>query len=347
MTGPTVLHLMAGAEVGGAEAFFTRLVPALARAGVAQQAVLRPHPGREGALAEAGVPVVRAPYRGGAGRLFDRRTPRAIRRALAAFRPDVVLSWMNRASAACPTGPHVQVGRLGGYYDLKHYRRCRHLIGNTPDIVTWLQAQGWPKDRAHYVPNFVAAPGPAVEPRAAHETPADAPVLLALGRLHANKAFDVLIQALARVPTAILWLAGSGPEDGVLKSLARRVGVADRVRWLGWREDVSALYRAADVFVCPSRHEPLGNVVIEAWAHAKPAVAAAAQGPRQLIEEGRTGWLVPVDDAAALGDRLNAVLADPVGAQAVAAAGQAAYAADYTDAAVVARYIDLFRQVTA
>src|SRR3546814_2771750 len=64
-----------------------------------------------------------------------------------------------------------------------------------------------------------------------------------------------------------LWLAGEGPRRRALMQQAARLGLGDRVRFLGWRDDVAALLRAADVFLCPSRHEPLGNVVIEAWAH--------------------------------------------------------------------------------
>src|SRR3546814_11074829 len=96
-----------------------------------------------------------------------------------------------------------------------------------------------------------------------------------------------------------LWLAGEGPRRRALMQQAARLGLGDRVRFLGWRDDVAALLRAADVFLCPSRHEPPGNVVIEAWAHGTPVVAAASQGPRPLIEDGTTGLLVALDDADA------------------------------------------------
>ncbi len=336
-----VLQVMAGARVGGAEAFFERLLPALARAGVEQHAVIRRHAARNALLTAAGIPVIEAPFR----RRFDLATRRALAREIAGFRPDLVLSWMSRAAGLVPSGKVPHLGRLGGYYDLKAYRGCDHLIANTRDIQADLVARGWPAARAHYLPNFVdAAPQPA-QPRGALETPEDAPLLLALGRLHANKAFDVLLRALVELPAAWLWLAGEGPEDARLRRLARDLGVAERVRFLGWRRDVPALLAACDLLACPSRHEPLGNVVLEAWAQGRPVVAAAAQGPSALISEGETGLLVPKDHAEALAEAMARVLGDGALAARLAAGGRAAYEAAFTERMVVAGYLELFEAV--
>ncbi len=117
-------------------------------------------------------------------------------------------------------------------------------------------------------------------------------MLLAAGRLHHNKGFDVL-RALARLPDATLWLAGTGPEQSALHALATGLGVAGRVRFLGWRDDVTTLMASVDVFVCPSRHEGLGSIVLEAWAHGCPIVATASQGPAELIRADQTGLLTP------------------------------------------------------
>lgn len=336
-----LLQAMAGAERGGAEAFFERLAPALQRAGVQQHVLIRRNPRRAALLRDAGVSVTELPF---GGRL-DLRTHLGFRRAVATFKPDVVLTWMNRASRFCPRGDFVQVGRLGGYYDLKYYRGADHLIGNTQDIVDWIVGQGWPAGRAHYVPNFVAEAKAAPVRRAALNTPEGVPLLLGLGRLHPNKAFDVLIAALAQVPDAHLWLAGEGPLRAELEAQAERLGVLPRMRFLGWREDVASLFAAADIFVCPSRHEPLGNVVIEAWAQAIPVVAAASEGPRQLIRDGIDGALVPLEDAAAMAATLNRLTADRAAAAAMAAAGRRAYEDQFTEAAVVARYLDFFDAV--
>jgi len=343
-----VMQVMAGAEFGGAEAFFVRLVTALHRAGVDQQAIIRRHEKRAGLLRAEGVAPVTELRFGGA---LDVLTPLAIKREIKRYQPDIVLSWMNRAARMVPAGrakggSFVHVARLGGYYDLKYYRTCDHLIGNTQDIVDYLVREGWPTERAHYLPNFVSAARATPVSRKDHSTPKGSPMILALGRLHTNKAFDTLLQALTRVPDAYLWIAGDGPERGALEDLARDLGVKPRVRFLGWRDDTAALLAACDVFVCPSRHEPLGNVVLEAWAQGKPVVAADSLGPGTLIKQMETGVLAPVDDAPSLALGLRAVLEDPDLAAAIAAAGEAEFQARFTEDAVIALYLDFFKRVT-
>lgn len=332
---------MAGAGQGGAEAFFERLILALQRAGLEQRALIRKNAKRAAMLRDGGVEVFELPF----GGLLDIRTRLGFRRQVKVFAPQVVLTWMNRATRFCPQGKFAHVARLGGYYDLKYYRHCDHLIGNTPDIVEYLVRGGWPKERAHYLPNFATEVKAAPADRAAFATPADVPLIVALGRLHENKAFDVLLAALAKVPNMHLWLAGDGPLRGQLEMLAERLGIAERVRFLGWRDDTAALLAAADIFVCPSRHEPLGNVVIEAWTQGVPVVAAAAQGPSMLIDDGATGLLVPVDEPDALASALYRLLHEPGLAEKLGSAGRRAYEKDYTEAQVVAAYLAFFDRV--
>lgn len=337
-----ILQAMAGAPFGGAEAFFERLVLALHRAGLEQHVLIRRNAKRAGMLRGHGVSVAELPF-GGA---FDIKTRLGFRHHLRRFKPDLALTWMNRATRFCPSGKFVHAARLGGYYDLKYYRRCDHLIGNTQDIVDYLLAKGWPAERAHYLPNFVAESKAPPASRQEHFTPANAPLILALGRLHENKAFDVLLQAVAKVPEVYLWLAGDGPLRGALEAQAERLGIKPRLRFLGWRDDTAALFAAADIFVCPSRHEPLGNVVIEAWAQGVPVVATASQGPAALITHRANGLLAPVDDVQGLAEAIRAMLHEPGLADELGAAGRRAYERDFTEAAVVARYLAFFEKVT-
>ncbi len=336
-----LLQAMAGAHHGGAEAFFVRLGLALHRAGQEQLLLIRDDAERAEALRRGGVEPLQLPFRG----FLDIATRLGFRRAIARYRPRLVLTWMNRASALCPRGDFVHVARLGGYYDLKYYRRCHHLIANTRDIAAYLVGQGWPASRVHYLPNFVAATPAAPLPRSSLATPEDAPLALALGRLHPNKGFDTLLAALAQVPDLHLWLAGEGALRARLEGQARALGIASRVRFLGWREDSAALLAAADLLVCPSRHEPLGNVVIEAWAAGRPVLATASEGPRALIRDDETGLLVPIDDAAALGAALRRLAGDAALRARLAEAGRAAYEADYAEARVVSLYRDFFAEV--
>ena len=329
-----IAHIMAGAPAGGAELFFERLTAAQHATGDAVLPLIRRDPARAARLAAAGLAPLQFPF-GGALDLLTR--PR-LRAALRRFAPAVAVAWMNRAARLAPTGPWTLAGRLGGYYDLRYYRRCTHLIGNTRGIAGWIVAQGWPPARVHHLPNF--SPDLAGAPPATLPVPPGTPVVLALGRLHRNKAFDILVRALPHLPGVHAVIAGAGPEGAALQALATQLGVAGRLHLLGWRTDQAALLAACTVLACPSRDEPLGNVILEAFSAARPVVAADAAGPVELIQHGTTGLLVPRDDPRALAGALAAVLADPALAAALAAAGRACYETGHHPTAVLQRWRD-------
>jgi glycosyltransferase involved in cell wall biosynthesis len=332
-----IAHVMGGARVGGAEAFYERLTAAQHAAGETVLAVIRTEPERAARLRVAGLAPVELPL----GGYFDLRSGPGLRAALAEFRPDVVVAWSNRANRFAGAlkrrgAPWTLVGRMGGYYDLKYYRHCDHVVGNTKDLRGWIASHGWAPERAHYLPNFaddlagaIPAPLPA---------PPGIPKLLTLGRLHPNKGFDVLLRALALLPGAHLSIGGEGPERAALERLATELGIAGRVAFLGWRQDIGALLAGCDIFVCPSRHEPLGNVVLEAWSAARPMVASAVHGPAALIRESETGLLVPKEEPAPLAAAIATLLADPAKAAALAAAGRAEFEQHHAAPNVLARW---------
>ena len=332
---------MAGAEFGGAEAFFVRLAIALNRTGLEQKVVIRKNPARAALLRHGEVEPIELPF----GGRMDFSTTRALKREIKEFQPDVVLTWMNRATSMCPKGDFVHAARLGGYYDLKYYAACDHLIGNTQDIVEYLVEHDWPAEKAHYLPNFVFDEDAEPLTRREFFTPNDVPLIVALGRLHENKAFDVLLSALTRVPNAYLWLAGDGPLKEELQKQAEVLGIKPRVRFLGWRDDTAALLKTADLFVCPSRHEPLGNVVIEAWAQGLPVVAADSMGPGTLIENMESGVLVPIDDEILMARAIRGVLDDEDLARRIAENGYQTYQDNFTEAGVVEQYLEFFKKV--
>ncbi|NQV80237.1 MAG: glycosyltransferase [Alphaproteobacteria bacterium] len=339
------MQIMAGAPVGGAEAFFERLAAALGARSVDQTVVVRNNLGRVRRLRASGIDPETLPF---GGRL-DFLTRPKLRRLIAERRPQIVFSWMNRATAMCPrrvTGHRfVFVARLGGYYNLKYYRHCDHLVANTNGIRNYLIEQGWDPARAHYLPNFVEA---GVEPAISRRTlglPEDVPLIFAAGRLHENKGFDVLIRALPMIPNAHLCIAGSGPLESQLRRLAAEVGAGDRITWLGWLNALAPYYRAADVFVCSSRHEPLGNVIVEAWAEECPVVATAAQGPRELIEDGVSGLLVPLSDHERLAGAINQVLSQPTLGQRLKEGGRDRYLGAFTKDVVVDQYMAFFEKI--
>lgn len=123
-------------------------------------------------------------------------------------------------------------------------------------------------------------------------------VVLCVGRLHWNKNFRVVVRALGDVPNRSfqLLIVGEGPEIGNLRALAAECGIADRVRFLGARQDVERIYAAADIFVHPALVEPYGNVVQE----------AAATGLACLVSPA-----THIGFSEYLADGLNALFADP------------------------------------
>jgi glycosyltransferase involved in cell wall biosynthesis len=324
-------HLMAGAPEGGAELFFERLIPALARQGDDILPLIRRNAPRAARLRQAGTPPVQLAF---GGRLDILTRLRAARR-LRAFAPRVAVAWMGRAARHMPAGPWVRLGRLGGYYNLSQFAGCDHLLGNTPGVTAWIKQQGWPGHRVHLLPNFVAdlsGAQPADLP-----IPPNAPVVLAMGRLHRVKGFDVLLAALTRLPNVHAVIAGEGPQRRELATLAHQAGIANRVHFLGWRTDAAALLARADVLVCPSRSEPLGNVILEAFSAGKPVVASTTEGPAWLLAEGR-GILVPAESGVALAAGIEGMLQNPEMAARMAQAGRAHFEAHFAQAAVVAAW---------
>lgn len=337
-----VAQVMAGAEKGGAESFFERLTCGLNQLpGLTEKAFIRNHPARVTRLQAAQVDT--ATFRFG-GRLdwFDRAD---FRRALLRFEPQVVMTWMGRASSYTPPGDYTLVSRLGHFYDLKYYRHADYWVGNTRGICDYLVQGGMPASKVFYIPNFVDEAPVQPLPRSSFNTPPDRPLLLAAGRLHTNKAFDVLLEALVQVPDAILWLAGSGPEENSLKTLAAQLGLTDRVKFLGWRGDITALMRSVDLFVCPSRHEGLGSIVLESWAHCCPIVATRSQGPAELIRDGITGLLTPIDQARPLADAIRLLLKNAPLRKTMTESALADYQQDFSEAQILARFRALYQQV--
>lgn len=339
-----VAQVLAGAEHGGAENFYTRLVEGLAgREGLRQRAYVRDHKERISTLRAAGVEVEIFRF----GGPLDLYGAWRYRKALRRFHPHVVMTWMGRATRATPRGDYVLVSRLGHYYNLEYYRHADYWVGISRGICDHLVRGGMPRDRVFYIPNFAdERPVPALS-RGTFDTPDGVPLVLAAGRLHVNKGFDVLLSALAEVRDVHLWLAGSGPEEARLKAQCARLGLDRRVRFLGWRADVTALMRTADLFVCPSRHEGLGSIVLEAWAHDCPIVATASQGPGELIEDGVTGLVTPIDDVRALAAAMRRVLGDSDLRAGLVETAADHYRRHFSRAHILSEYADLYARLAS
>jgi glycosyltransferase involved in cell wall biosynthesis len=142
----------------------------------------------------------------------------------------------------------------------------------------------------------------------------DSPTLLAVARLVRQKGLDILIHAMRpikeSVPDARLLLAGDGPERRALERLARKLGVADSVSFLGHREDVEHLMRRAWILAHPSRWEGFGLVLLEAMKQGLPIVAARVSAVPEIVIPEATGLLVPPEDPRALAEAAIRALGD-------------------------------------
>jgi len=328
--------MMAGARVGGAELFFERLATAFHHAGVPQRLCIKAYPDRMTRLAQAGLRPHKSIFSPVTGPLERWRFAQLARQA----RTDILLSWMNRATAMAPRGRFVHVARLGGYYKLKYYSKCDYLVANTQGIADYLVGEGIPARKVHHQVNFVPDGADVTPfPRAAEAK--DRLIVASLGRLHPNKGFDALIKAFVSCPDLHLLLAGTGPQEAALKSLVSERGLTDRVSFLGWQDNPQAVIRAADIFVCPSRHEPFGNVIAEAFACGRPVIATASQGACEYVNtsQSQNGLIVPVDDAGALAGALRELARDKALSASLAAAGYREWQTRFHPDKVVADWI--------
>jgi glycosyltransferase involved in cell wall biosynthesis len=136
--------------------------------------------------------------------------------------------------------------------------------------------------------------------------------VLGVGRLVPEKGFDTLIEAFSKSSVARrLILLGEGPERGRLETLIARRGLSDRVVLRGYVKDPGPDFAQAKILAVASRSEAFGNVVVEALAHGLPVVATQCGGPQEILEDGRYGRLVPIDDVNAMTKAIGETLADP------------------------------------
>jgi glycosyltransferase involved in cell wall biosynthesis len=144
--------------------------------------------------------------------------------------------------------------------------------------------------------------------------PADAPVVGTAARLVRVKGLDYLLQAAAALRNSLPHLStlivGDGPEMAHLKSLAKELGMAERVMFTGHRDDVYDLMAAMDVFVLPSLSEGIPMVLLEAMALGTPIVASRVGGVPEIVEHEATGLLLPPGDPTALSDSCLRVISD-------------------------------------
>jgi glycosyltransferase involved in cell wall biosynthesis len=172
------------------------------------------------------------------------------------------------------------------------------------------------------------------------------PLVGTLGALRPEKDYGTFLRAAARVagavPQARFVLIGEGSERARLQALARELGLTERVLFAGDRKDVANLLNAVDVFVLSSITESFPNAVLEAMAVGRPVVATKSGGTPELVEDGKTGYLVPVGDAEAMAARIVELLHKPELRRNFGASGRARVEREFTPARMKQRFEELY-----
>lgn len=175
------------------------------------------------------------------------------------------------------------------------------------------------------------------------------PRLFSVGRIVHQKGLDLAMHALAGLKE-LSWewrIAGDGPQLDALKLLAQKLGIADRVQFLGWqaREQLIEQYHWSNLFLFPSRHEGMPNAVLEAMASGLPVIASRIAGSEELVSNGETGFLFPSEDIEALRDALRKLISDTVLRQTMGNVARRHMEERYSWAATAKQYALLLEKV--
>jgi glycosyltransferase involved in cell wall biosynthesis len=344
---------------GGAETQFLRVARAL-RAGGWDVRILTVLP--ENDFADDGFPVRVLAPRPGPG------TVTAAVRELRAWRPDAVINFLYQATlvgrfAARVARVPVVVSsmrneRLESRLRSVLYRATARIddvtVTNSERAARTLEASGTvPAGRLRIIPNGVDLAlfdRPPTTDLRAELGLADGTVLfVGAGRLAPQKDWPTLLAAVERYagPPAFWAVAGEGAERPALEATIAARGLADRVRLLGLRDDVTDLLAAADALVLSSTYEGLPNIVLEAMAAGRPVVATTVGGTPELVRP-ETGLLVPPGDPAALSAALAALAArSPAERAAMGTAARDHVRATYSLAAADRRWTELLDGLVA
>jgi len=201
-------------------------------------------------------------------------------------------------------------------------RFATHLIAVSDSCRRFLiQREGVPPEKISLVQNaidlrrFSRSSGSRDGARSRLGLPHDAIVVAGVGRLNPQKNFSLFLRIARQVtsdhPGVVFLLAGHGPEEDMLKSLAGELGIADRVVFAGYVADTRQVYLSADILLMPSLFEGLPMTLLEAMAMELPVVASALDGMVEVIDQANDGFLVPSGSLEGFASTLSRLIRNP------------------------------------
>lgn len=182
-----------------------------------------------------------------------------------------------------------------------------------------LRGMGVPAARLVRLHNAVEPDVPGTQPapgtfRQAHHIPPEAPLVAVIGRISSEKGQRVFLEAFAvanaALPSLHAVLVGEGPDEAFIAAQIGRMGLGDRVHWIGYHRPIAPIYRDADLVVIPSFTEGIPNVLLEALAAGCPVVATAVGGIPEVVVDGEHALLVPPGEPGIMGDAMVRALQD-------------------------------------
>ena len=238
---------------------------------------------------------------------------------------------------------------------LSRYRVARRVLAVSRFVEESTIRSGLSPDQVEVVYDGVELP-PFPAPRARLEARArwgaapDQPILGCVGYLLPEKGQEILLRALpavlAEFPSCRLLLAGDGPSRPQLERLARELGVEPAVQFTGFVDAVEQVYAALDVFLFPSRAEPLGSSLLDAMARGLPIVATEGGAVSEVVEDNRNGLLVSERNPAAVATAILRPLRDPALAARLGAAARETIRQRFTADHMVERTLGVYQALT-
>jgi len=234
-----------------------------------------------------------------------------IRKILADFRPDAIITHGSRAFTLVEKANSLRMPIIAvtHNYNFKRLISADAFFCITTHLEKSLIAEGIDERKIYRIPNMVKAE------TAAFNFPGwqgRRPIIGTMGRFVKKKGFDNFIEALVILKSRNVdfsaIIGGNGEEEEHLKNMVQKFGLADHVIFGGWVRDKKAFFDTIDIFCLPSLHEPFGIVLLEALAHGKPVASSDSEGPSEIIRHEENGLIFHRGDAGQMADALEKLI---------------------------------------